>query len=149
MKYNQRINFCFLSFYSILIGCFFSVSAFAKNIIISTQKNEVSYSVEVADTPVLQQQGLMYRKNMPTNQGMLFVFQKMKPVSMWMKDTYIPLDMLFMDEGGVIRYIHENAKPLDETVIACPIPVKYVIELNAGQVQKNQIQVGHKVKDIS
>lgn len=126
----------------------FSVKVFAEDLSILTRSGTISYSVEVANTPELQQQGLMYRKNMPQNQGMLFSFQDIKPVSMWMRNTYIPLDMLFIDEEGIIRHIHENAQPLDETIITCPIPVKYVIELNAGQVQKNHIQVDDKVKDI-
>ena len=119
----------------------FPVKASDQKISVLTQRGNISYSVEIADTPDLQKKGLMYRSNLPTNQGMVFVFEKKAPVSMWMKNTYIPLDMLFVDEKGIIRHIHEHAKPLDETIIYCPDAVKYVIEINADQVRQNQIRI--------
>ena len=145
MKYKQTIITVFSCICLSIIYLFYSTKLMAKEIFVITPEKQISYSVEVADTPTLQRQGLMYRTNMPPNQGMLFVFDQSKPVSMWMKNTYIPLDMLFVDQEGIIRHIHKNAKPLDKTVITCPIPVKYVIEINAGQVQKNQIQVKNKI----
>lgn len=148
MKYKQSAISVFFCLCLSVVWMFFPGHVFAEEISVLTNNNPVSYSIEVASTPAQQQQGLMWRKNMSKNHGMLFIFEKSKPVSMWMKNTYIPLDMLFADTEGIIRYIHENAHPLDETVITCPIPVKYVVELNAGQVQENKIQVGNKIKNI-
>lgn len=115
---------------------------------ILTPKAEVIYLVETAQTPAQQKKGLMYRKSLPADQGMLFDFHQKRLVGMWMKNTYIPLDMLFVDENGIIRHIHQNARPLDETIITSKVPVQYVIELNAGQVKENQIQIGNKVRGI-
>ena len=148
MKYKQLLILVFSCVFLFLEIIFHTLSANAREISILTSKGMISYSLEVADTPNRQQKGLMYRKNMPLNQGMLFDFPQPKPVYMWMKNTYIPLDMLFVDELGIVQHIHENAHPLDETIITCPVPVKYVIELNAGQVKDNHIQIGNKIKDI-
>lgn len=145
MKYTQSVIFFFCCICLSLSVWFYSNTTQAENISVLTQKGIIPYSVEIADTPALQQQGLMYRKSMPQNKGMVFAFEKSKFVSMWMKNTYIPLDMLFVDEKGIIRHIHENARPLDETVISSPIPVKYVIELNAGQVKANDIRISNSV----
>jgi uncharacterized membrane protein (UPF0127 family) len=87
----------------------------------------------------------MYRKSMPQNHGMLFIFEKPRIISMWMKNTHIPLDMLFVDKNGIIRHIHENAKPFDETIISSVVPVSFVIELNAGQVKEKNIQTLNQV----
>ncbi len=130
------------------IFCFFllcSITSFANTLSILTQQKKINYFVEIADTPRLQRKGLMYRQSMPKDHGMLFIFDEKKPISMWMKNTYIPLDMLFVDEKGIIQHIHENAHPLDETIITCPIPVKYVIELNAGQIKTNDIHLGDTI----
>ena len=145
MKYTQLVIFFFCCICLGLYVFFCSNTIQAETISVLTQKGTIPYSVEIADTPALQQQGLMYRKNMPQNEGMVFAFKKSKLISMWMKNTYIPLDMLFVDEKGIIRHIHENARPFDETVISSPIPVKYVIELNAGQVKANDIRISNQV----
>jgi uncharacterized membrane protein (UPF0127 family) len=87
----------------------------------------------------------MHRKSMPQNHGMLFIFEKPQIISMWMKNTYIPLDMLFLDKNGKIIWIHENAKPLDESIISSRFPASFVIELNAGQVKEKNIQITNQV----
>ncbi|MDO5646516.1 DUF192 domain-containing protein [Paracoccus sp. (in: a-proteobacteria)] len=77
-----------------------------------------SFSVELADTPETRARGLMYRRELPADQGMLFIYDRPQPASFWMRNTLIPLDLIFLDDRGVIRHIHANARPLDET----PIP---------------------------
>lgn len=119
-----------------------------QSLYIITHKGKATYQIEVADTPARQQRGLMYRKSIPTNQGMLFDFHQEKIVFMWMKNTYIPLDMLFADKKGIIRHIHEGVRPLDETIIPSQIPIRYVIELNAGQVKEKGIQIGNKIRGL-
>ena len=148
MKHNQLVVSIF--FYTCLsfLCLFFSIQVLADSISILTKKGPISYSVEKANTVTQQRLGLMYRKSIPSDHGMLFIFDSIRPISMWMKNTYIPLDMLFVDAKGIIRHIHENARPLDETIITCPIPVKYVIELNAGQVGENGIQIGNEMRII-
>ncbi|MFN4060401.1 MAG: DUF192 domain-containing protein [Paracoccus hibiscisoli] len=78
----------------------------------------LSFAVELADTAKSRARGLMFRRDLPAGQGMLFIYPEPQPVSFWMRNTLIPLDMVFADAQGVIRHIHANARPLDET----PIP---------------------------
>ena len=78
----------------------------------------LSFDIEVVDTPASRAQGLMYRDDVPQGTGMLFVYEQPQPVSFWMRNTLVSLDMIFLDAKGVIRHIHQNARPLDET----PVP---------------------------
>lgn len=88
--------------------------------------------------------GLQGRKELPDKTGMYFVFEKPRFTAMWMKDTYIPLDMLFLDEKGYVVQIKENAVPLDETYIPSLVPVSGVIELPAGSVRKYNIEIADR-----
>lgn len=103
------------------------------------------YIVELAATPVQQETGLMFRDHMAADHGMLFIYPRVAPVAMWMRNTRIPLDMLFIDEAGVVVTVHEGARPYDETPIPSSQPVKAVLELNGGQVAQKGIQVGNKI----
>ena len=102
--------------------------------------------VDVANDPEEQSKGLMFRKNMEWNNGMLFVYEDVKYLSFWMKNTYIPLDMIFADKDLRIVDIKQDVQPcLQEDI--CPSypskqPAKYVLEVNAGFVQQNGIRVG-------
>ena len=78
----------------------------------------VGVAVEIADDPSKRARGLMYRRELPPGQGMLFVYEHPQPVSFWMRNTLIPLDMIFIDARGEVRHVHPMARPLDET----PIP---------------------------
>jgi len=104
----------------------------------------LNFTVEIASTNEQRQYGLMYRKEMAENAGMLFDFGQSRRVTMWMENTILPLDMLFVDSTGVIRHIKENAVPYSEDIIDSMGSVKYVVELNAGVVKKLGIQVGDK-----
>ncbi len=113
---------------------------------IKTQGGNRSFTVEVADDPVEMEVGLMHRKVMADDHGMIFLFgAPPRVVSFWMKNTLIPLDMLFVDENGTISHIHHNAKPLDLTPISSEKPVTTVIEINAGLAKKYAIQEGDHV----
>lgn len=115
---------------------------------IITQEQPVSYRLEIANTQAKQQKGLMYREHLAPDYGMIFLFEPREDIAMWMKNTYIPLDMLFLDEASKIVFIYENATPMSTKVIAPQKKQKIatVIELNAGQVQKHHIQIGQFVK---
>ncbi|MCH2546041.1 MAG: DUF192 domain-containing protein [Alphaproteobacteria bacterium] len=104
-----------------------------------------SLAIEIASTLDEKIKGLMHRKTMPLNHGMLFDYSPPQEIHMWMKNTYIPLDMLFLDENYYITHIHHNAKPHDLTIIPSPGIVSGVIEINAGQAKAQDIQVGDRI----
>lgn len=107
--------------------------------------DKVTYNVTVAKTAQEKQKGLMFVKEMPKNQGMLFELKDSPLAAMWMKNTYIPLDMLFIDCDFVITDIYQNAKPLSLDKISTDRPFCYVLEINGGQVLKQNIRIGDKV----
>jgi uncharacterized membrane protein (UPF0127 family) len=124
------------------------LSAFPRSLLaIRTAAHKViNFKVWLADTPRRDQQGLMFVKSMDEHEGMLFVFQDSKePVTMWMKNTYIPLDMLFMNAKGQVDYIKVNATPLSLDIIGPPRAEFAVLELNGGAAQRLGIQIGDTV----
>ncbi|WEZ83542.1 DUF192 domain-containing protein [Rhizobium sp. 32-5/1] len=107
---------------------------------------EHGFEVELAVDADHRQQGLMNRRQMAPDHGMFFDFGQTRRVMMWMKNTYLPLDMLFLGEDGGILTIRENAVPLSEAIIDSGEPVAYVLELNAGTVKRLGIATGDVVK---
>tara|TARA_R110000796_G_scaffold67449_5_gene154804 strand:- start:60720 stop:61211 length:492 start_codon:yes stop_codon:yes gene_type:complete len=95
-----------------------------------------SFDIEIADTDYETQTGLMYRKAMKSNRGMLFVFPEVSMHSFYMKNTEIPLDIIFIDENLQIASFQKNAEPFNETGLSSKVPVRYVLELNAGISEK-------------
>lgn len=117
---------------------------------LSIQKNNssnplTSLRVELAQTDESRQRGLMFRKNMPHQEGMLFVFDEDTDVPFWMKNTYIPLDILFIDANFQIVDIKENTHPMSEELIRPGAPYRLALEVNAGFVKENKIEAGDKV----
>ncbi|CAM4406576.1 DUF192 domain-containing protein [Zobellia roscoffensis] len=104
-----------------------------------------SFDIEIADSEYETQTGLMYRKSMKADRGMLFVFPEVAGHSFYMKNTEFPLDLIFIKEDMTIANYHENAQPLDESSLPSKGAVQYVLELNAGLVQKLGIQTGDSV----
>lgn len=103
------------------------------------------FTVELALDSDQRAQGLMNRRQMPRDRGMLFDFGVTRRVTMWMKNTYLPLDMLFITSDGRIATIRENATPLSESIIDSRVPVAFVLELNAGSVVRLGIKTGDVV----
>lgn len=101
-----------------------------------------AFTVTVADDNDSRAQGLMHVPHMPTMSGMLFVYPKPQRATFWMRNTLIGLDMLFVDSSGAILAIHENAIPLDETVIDGGDNVFAVLEVNAGMVDRLGVKTG-------
>jgi len=101
--------------------------------------------VELALTPDQRAQGLMHRESMPLDQGMLFDFGETRPVSMWMQNTPLPLDMLFIQRDGTISHIHKRAVPFSEAIIDSRGPVNFVLELNGNRADVLGISVGDRV----
>jgi uncharacterized membrane protein (UPF0127 family) len=107
--------------------------------------NRITFTVEIADTNEQRQRGLMYRKEMAADAGMIFDFGASKRVQMWMENTVLPLDMLFVDRAGTVRGIKQNAVPFSQDIIDSVGEVKYVVELNAGVTAKLGIKAGDLV----
>jgi|SRR5690606_35684515 len=109
---------------------------------IATDSTNIKLDIEIADTDFDIQTGLMYRSSMKNNQGMLFVFDDVTERSFYMKNTQIPLDIIYIDEHKSIVSFQKNAKPFDESSLPSNAPAKYVLEVNAGLVDSWPISVG-------
>lgn len=112
---------------------------------ILSKNGKHAFSVEMAQTDAERSKGLMYRKELPQGQGMLFDFQREQEVSMWMKNTYISLDMLFIQADGRILRIAENTEPLSLRIISSGGPVRAVLEVIGGTAKKLGIAPGDQV----
>ncbi|WP_299641392.1 DUF192 domain-containing protein [uncultured Ruegeria sp.] len=106
----------------------------------------VQFNVEVAVTPQERARGLMFRESLPTRSGMLFVFDPPQPVAFWMKNTLIPLDMIFVDRTGLVTRVHKGAIPGDLTPIEGGDSVFAVLEINGGLSARYSIAPGTKMK---
>jgi len=104
------------------------------------------FRVEVAATDVDRQRGLMYRREMAADAGMIFDFGYEQPVSMWMANTYIPLDMLFITANGTVVHIAARTVPESRATVTAGKPVRYVLELNGGTAEGLGIKAGAKVR---
>jgi len=123
-----------------------SLQTFEKSsLAIATKAGPQRFEVELALTPDQQMQGLMYRSQLAPDAGMLFDFVTTAPRAFWMKNTLIPLDMLFIAADGRIVDIHERAVPLSESVIPSNAPARAVLELNGGTVDRLGIKIGDTV----
>ncbi len=103
------------------------------------------FKVEIADTPSSREQGLMYRKALAPDRGMLFDFKTPQEVAFWMKNTILPLDMVFIAKDGRIVSIARNAVPFDQTPIPSGGPILGVLEINGGVADKEGLEPGDKV----
>ena len=99
------------------------------------------FFVKSAERPSERRRGLMFVDDMPENQGMLFIYPEPSVASFWMKNTKIPLDLIFLNSTGKVVYIHHNAKPMDETIISGGENIQYVAEINGGLSEKIGISV--------
>ena len=109
---------------------------------------EVRLQIEIAETDQKRSQGLMHRRKLDTNSGMLFVFSQDQYMNFWMKNTYIPLSVAFIDkQGKILEILH--MKPLDDTIIySSKTKARYALEVNQGWFNKNSIDAGCKVLNI-
>ena len=131
-----------------LIFNFFLISFYTfsnEKIDVSIYNKNITFNVEVAKTIEERSIGLMYRKKLLTNEGMLFIFPREKIIQLWMKNTYIPLDVIFISENKVIVDIKKNMEKLSETIVKSKVESRYALEFNAGLINKLNIEIGDKV----
>jgi uncharacterized protein len=112
---------------------------------IDAAHDSFEFQVELAVSPEQRSRGLMFRESLDEDRGMLFDFGRPQVASMWMRNTYVPLDMLFIDADGRITQIAANTQPLSDTVVASREPVRAVLELRGGVSAKLGIEPGDRV----
>ncbi len=112
----------------------------------ATRPDAQVFRIWVADTPPRQQQGLMFVRDLPAEEGMLFVERQSRVWGMWMKNTFIPLDMLFVDSRGRVAAIFERTVPHSLQTLSWPKPVKAVLELRGGETARRGLRVGDRVE---
>ena len=121
------------------------VSFTKSKLVITTAKGKFPFDIELALTPPQMAQGLMYRRTLATDAGMLFDYGDPQPIAMWMKNTFIPLDMIFIAKDGKVVDLHERAVPMSLATIESKVPAKAVMEVNAGTIARLGIQIGDTV----
>ena len=122
-----------------------SVSFEETPLVIAAESGRFEFQVELAVSPEQRSQGLMFREELAEDRGMLFDFGRPQQASMWMRNTYLPLDMLFIDAEGRITQIASDTQPLSDNVIASREPVRAVLELRAGVTARLGIEPGDRV----
>ena len=112
-------------------------------LVLHSSTGDYSFNVDVVDTPESRAKGLMFVQELADDAGMLFDFKEERPVSFWMRNTFIPLDMIFVGADGVVKNIHVNARPHDVTGIPSEGPVQFVLEIPGGR----SVEIGLKPGD--
>ncbi len=151
----NRINYFRYAYAPIFLSAFifvcFMSAAFAQanfprgELSIKTNDNSYDFEIELALDDNHRQYGLMFRDNLPEMNGMLFIYDRRRDISMWMKNTFISLDILFISEDGKIINIAKSAQPRSLSIIRSKKPAKAVLELNGGLTDKLNINVGDEV----
>lgn len=112
---------------------------------IETAAGRIDYRVEIADDDAERQHGLMFRTSMPDGHGMLFIFPQARPQAFWMRNTYMPLDIIYIGEDGRIVSIVQG-RPFDESPLPSGVPAIGVLEIYAGKAAEKGIRVGDRVR---
>ncbi|MEG9526123.1 MAG: DUF192 domain-containing protein [Hyphomicrobiales bacterium] len=123
-----------------------ATAAAGEPLTIVTKAGPKRFNVEVMRDDAGRSRGLMFRRHMAADHGMLFDFEREEPVTMWMKNTYLPLDMVFIRPDGTISRIAADTEPLSTAIIPSGSPVSAVLELNAGTAAKLGIQPGDRIE---
>ncbi len=145
----MRLLIWFLAAAFIIIAldaAFVSANAAEATLEIVSRNGVHPFAVELATNDEERTRGLMFRKELPEGRGMLFDFQQEQAVSFWMRNTYIPLDMIFIRADGRILRIAENTEPLSEKLIPSGGPVRAVLEVIGGTARKMGIAPGDRVE---
>jgi uncharacterized membrane protein (UPF0127 family) len=127
------------------IGLAASDSQSDSTLIIATRDAQHRFTIELARTPAEMERGLMYRDRLAPDHGMLFLYDEERAVSFWMKNTLIPLDLIFADSSGRIVQIAERAVPLSTALISSDSPVRAVLEVNGGTADRLNVAVGDRL----
>ena len=121
------------------------IAAETVTLVLHTDTGPHSFNIEIAKTPSEKILGLMYRRSLPADAGMLFLYDRPQQVTFWMRNTYIPLDMVFIGADGRVQRIESHTEPFSLAAISSDGDVKSVLELNAGTADAIGLKVGDKV----
>lgn len=114
-------------------------------VVVTASGRQVEYRVELAIGEAERRQGLMGRRSLDPQAGMLFDFGTVQPIAMWMRNTYVALDMVFADDAGIVVDVIARTTPLSETLLMPRVPARYVLELLAGQTAARGIAIGDRL----
>jgi uncharacterized membrane protein (UPF0127 family) len=120
-------------------------AASGSTIMLKTETGDHSFDIEVMTTFQERARGLMFRRSLPENSGMLFLYDRPEPAAMWMKNTFIPLDMVFIAPGGTVHRIEKNTEPFSTKTISSDGSIIAVLELNAGAADRIKLKPGDRV----
>ncbi|MBL4740313.1 MAG: DUF192 domain-containing protein [Sneathiella sp.] len=144
-KFKSPVARLILSLMLLFMGTVLANAEAGERLLIVGPNSSVEISIDLADTEETRRVGLMKRTYLGPMAGMLFDFKSEQLVAMWMKDTFISLDMLFVNNSGQIVFIKEDAQPGDLTTVQAGQPIRAVLEVVGGFVQKHKVQVGHRL----
>jgi hypothetical protein len=144
MKY---MSFLFFGIALMMLPATGSATAAGMDMVtIQTSAGAKHWSVELASDNESRAKGLMFRRQMAAGSGMLFRFDDTRPIAMWMKNTFIPLDMVFVDQAGLVTHIHRGAVPHSLDIIPSRGPVRFVLEINAGEADQFGLAIGNRLQ---
>jgi uncharacterized membrane protein (UPF0127 family) len=148
---GYRIGAAVLIVYIVLSGCFCTVHGGEGQVAFYNAGGQKTcvFKVEVAITPEEHERGLMFREKLPDNGGMFFLYNDDDIRYFWMKNTFISLDMIFIDSKRKVVGVHHNARPMDETTISSRYPARYVLEVKAGRAKQCNIKTGTQARFIN
>jgi len=159
MKFFRNFSFLLFGILTILLSCKNEPKKIIKTEEVTfTKEGELSifkqdtdslittFDIEIAETSYETETGLMYRKSMKTNRGMLFISPTVRVHNFYMKNTEFALDLIFIKADSTIGSFQENAQPMNEKSLSSQVPVQFVLEVNAGLSEKWQLEVGDRVE---
>ncbi len=141
-KRNVGIIAACFALFLLLLQALPAQSAGMNSVSVVSDSGTHEWTVELATTDEMRTKGLMFVKEMAQKSGMLFRFDQTRPVAMWMKNTFIPLDMVFTDEAGKVTHIHKGAVPHSLDIISSQGPARFVLEINAGEADAAKLKTG-------
>ena len=140
------LSFAMMAYVALAWAFAFPAAALEKQpLTFATSSGSHAVTVEVADTDRTRSTGLMYRRSIGPDEGMLFIYDREQEITMWMKNTYISLDMIFVKRDGTISHIATNTEPFSENIIPSEGPALAVIEMAAGSASRLGLRPGDKV----
>ncbi|MDJ0613963.1 MAG: DUF192 domain-containing protein [Rhizobiaceae bacterium] len=116
-----------------------------EELVVETNAGKFTFSVEIADEDIERSTGLMFRTEMAPNHGMLFDFGKSEPIAMWMQNTVLSLDMIFIQADGIVLRVARNTTPFSRDIITSGGPVSHVLEVNAGIANQIGLKAGDRI----